>query len=177
MKRYRVVNMLRQIRLNSKVDLESLHPLLPNSKLYRGRPHMLLVKMSNGRNVQIFRNGTVQILGALSRSAAQSMRCELQRTLRRIWKKQTCVLSNLIVSNLVISSHFNEHISLPKCSNHELTYEPELFPAMLISRWLPVHVAVFHTGKVIVTGLTCETQVLPMLSAVIDYLRTQNLTK
>ena len=87
------------------------------------------------------------------------------------------MLSNLIVSNLVISSHLNEHISLATSSNHELSYEPELFPAMLISRWLPVHVAVFHTGKVIITGLKSETQVSPMLDAVIDYLRSKNLVK
>ena len=87
------------------------------------------------------------------------------------------MLSKWTVKNLVISSHLNEFVSLPKTSNHELSYEPELFPAMLISRWLPVHVAVFHTGKVIVTGLTSEMQVLPLLDAVTDYLHTQNLVK
>ena len=87
------------------------------------------------------------------------------------------MLSNLIVSNLVISSHLNEHISLATRSNHELSYEPELFPAMLISRWLPVHVAVFHTGKVIITGLKSETQVSPILDTVIDYLHSKNLVK
>ena len=85
--------------------------------------------------------------------------------------------SNLIVSNLVISTHVNERISLAQCSNHELTYEPELFPAMLINRWLPVHVAVFHTGKVIITGLKSETQVCPMLDKITDYLKSQNLVK
>ena len=87
------------------------------------------------------------------------------------------MLSNLIVSNLVISSHLNEHISLATSSNHELSYEPELFPAMLINRWLPVHVAVFHTGKVIITGLKSETQVCPILDKITDYLKSQNLVK
>ena len=87
------------------------------------------------------------------------------------------MLSKWTVRNLVISSHLNKGISLSKTSNYELSYEPELFPAMLISRWLPVHVAVFHTGKVIVTGLTSEMQVLPLLDAVTDYLHTQNLVK
>ena len=77
----------------------------------------------------------------------------------------------------MISTHLNERISLAQHSNHELTYEPELFPAMLINRWLPVHVAVFHTGKVIITGLKSETDVCPMIDKVSDYLHTQNLVK
>ena len=87
------------------------------------------------------------------------------------------MLSNLIVTNLVISSHLSERISLPQSSNHELSYEPELFPAMLISRWLPVHVAVFHSGKVIITGLKSESQVSPILDDIVQYLRTQKLVK
>ena len=72
------------------------------------------------------------------------MRYELQRILRRIWKKEKTALSNLTVNNLVISSDLRKRIALARYSNHELSNEPELFPAMLINRWLPVHVAIFH---------------------------------
>ena len=38
-------------------------------------------------------------------------------------------------------------------SNASLFYEVELFPAALITRWKPAHVALFHNGHVIVTGI------------------------
>ena len=43
------------------------------------------------------------------------------------------------------------------------------------NRWHPIHVAIFHTGKVIITGLKCETQVSPILDAVTAYLYTQKV--
>lgn len=89
------------------------------------------------------------------------------------------MISNLTVVNLVISTHLSESITFAHitCSNHELCYEPELFPALFINRWLPVHVAIFHNGKVIITGLKSETQVSPMLDSITDYLHTHKLVK
>ena len=87
------------------------------------------------------------------------------------------MISNLTVDNLVIAAQLSEHISFSNIhvSNHELCYEPELFPAALISRWLPVHVAVFHNGKVIITGLKSETQALVILDSLIEYVHTQKI--
>ena len=58
-----------------------------------------------------------------------------------------------------------------------MCYEPELFPAALISHWLPVHVAIFHNGKVIITGLKSEKQIEPILQSLIDYVHSQKLVK
>ena len=38
-------------------------------------------------------------------------------------------------------------------SNAHVFYEIELFPAVLIRSWEPAHVALFHNGHVIVTGI------------------------
>lgn len=178
-RRYTIVNMLRRMKLYSKITLNTLHQHIPNSKLYRGRPQMLVVKMSNGRNLQMFQNGTVQILGALSHSSAQSMRSELQRILRRIWKRENCLISHLSVDNIVISTQLNKDITFANihASNHELSYEPEIFPAVLINHWLPVHVAVFHNGKVIITGLKSEIQADNILDSIFAYVHTQKLVK
>lgn len=58
-----------------------------------------------------------------------------------------------------------------------MCYEPELFPAALISRWLPVHVAVFHNGKVIITGLKSEKHANDILDSLIQFVHTQKLVK
>ena len=177
---YTIINILRRIRLYTKVNLAALHQQIPNSKYYPGRPQMLVIKMSNQRNLQIFSNGTVQILGALSHSSAQSMRLELQKLLRRIWKREKCVMSNLTVDNMVISTQLSEHISFSniRTSSYNLCYEPELFPAALISRWLPIHVAVFHNSKVIITGLKSELQADMILDfCVVSIVKTMPLLR
>ena len=38
-------------------------------------------------------------------------------------------------------------------SNANVFYEIEIFPAALITSWKPAHVALFHSGYVIVTGI------------------------
>ena len=88
-------------------------------------------------------------------------------------------MSQWTVNNLVISAQLNEQLTFSniRMSNHEMCYEPELFPAALISRWLPVHVAVFHNGKVIITGLKTEKQANSILDSLIDYVRTQKIVK
>ena len=89
------------------------------------------------------------------------------------------MISDLTVDNLVISTQLSEHVTFSNIhsSNQDLSYEPELFPAALISQWLPVHVAIFHNGKVIITGLKSETQINPILQSLIDYVHDQKLVK
>ena len=160
-----VINMMRSMRVADKLNLEALHAAL-GGKLYRGRPEMLLLRMSNGRNVQLFRRGTVQILGKLSQSETEGMRREI---LQRLQIK-TCI--PLAISNLVISAQLKIPLCLRKIvqSNANLTYEIELFPAALISKWHPAHVAVFHNGKVIVTGVKTATACKEIFSMLLSYL-------
>ena len=44
-------------------------------------------------------------------------------------------------------------LSKIRYSNARVFFEVELFPAVLISEWNPAHVALFHNGHVIVTGI------------------------
>ena len=161
-----VINMMRSMRIDNKLNLESLHQKL-GGKLYRGRPEMLLLRMSNGRNVQLFRRGTVQILGHVSQHVAEGMRHELLRRL------QITTAGPLVISNIVISAQ----LKMPPClrnmtwSNANLSYEIELFPAALIRKWHPAHIAVFHNGKVIVTGVKTVNACKEIFSLLLSYLR------
>ncbi|MEL7181541.1 MAG: hypothetical protein AAFN63_17225, partial [Pseudomonadota bacterium] len=122
-----VINMMRLMHIDDKLNLETLHYRL-GGKLYRGRPEMLLLPMSNGRNVQLFRGGTVQILGKLTQYEAESMRRELLHQLR------INTTNPLVISNIVISAQLKMCLCLPKMAqtNANLSYEIELFPAALI---------------------------------------------
>lgn len=88
-------------------------------------------------------------------------------------------MTQLTVDNLVISTQLSEHVTFTNIhsSNQHLCYEPELFPAALLSQWHPVHVAIFHNGKVIITGLKSEKQIDNILDCLIHYVHTHKLVK
>ena len=100
---------------------------------------MSLLRLSNGRNVQLFRRGTVQILGKLSQYEAEAMCRELLLHLQI-----NTPIAPLVIWNLVISAQLKMSLCLQKIvqSNANHIYEVELFPAGLISKWHPAHVAV-----------------------------------
>lgn len=154
---HHIINLMREMKVDQKIILENVYEMYENeSKFYRGRPEMLVMKMeTNGRNLQVFRGGKVQILGSLSEEEAESMRREFVQKLRRVKKMENCQVSPLTIANMVVSLTLSFPINLRNIShsNHDLSYEVELFPAALIRKWHPVHVATFHNGKVIVTGI------------------------
>ena len=164
MQTLRVINMMRTVRARPKVrlDLEGLHRAL-GGRLYQGRPEMLLVPMTNGRRIQIFRGGSVQILGRLPHAEAEAMRDELMRRLRGLSTPLLRILRTtpLEISNLVLQARFPPPRLKHAASNKHVFCEAEIFPAVLIRRWAPAHVAVFHNGKIIITGVksqdSCES--------------------
>ena len=171
----RVINCMREFRLNVCVNLQDVHTLFPHGKLYRGRPKMLVIKMSCGRNVQLFPNGCAQIMGNVSPSIAKSMSDELLHCLRQLYPH--IQMGPLTLKNLVVSARLNTPVPLHrvKLSSSNLLYEPELFPAMLLRRYHPIHIAVFHTGHCIITGLRSVEQGQRIVHKLTKYLRNKAL--
>lgn len=169
---HRIINLMREMKIDREIILEDVYEMYENgSKFYRGRPEMIVMKMeSNGRNLQIFRRGKVQILGPLSEEEAEDMRQEFTQKLRRVKRMECCQVSPLTIVNMVASLTltFPNNIRNISHSNHDLSYEVELFPAALIRKWHPIHVAAFHNGKVIVTGMKS----MSMLNEIIDSIQT-----
>ena len=54
-----------------------------------------------------------------------------------------------------------------------MSYEVEIFPAALIRKWHPAHVAVFHNGKMIVTGVK-SVQMLESICENVSVFLSQN---
>ena len=161
-----MINMMRSMKVNHKLNLEDLHRNF-GGKLYRGRPEMLLLRMNNNRNVQLFRRGTIQILGQLTNQEAEDMRHELLQRL------QITTATPLVTTNVVISAQLKLIPQLQKIasSNRNIFYEIELFPAALIRKWHPAHVAVFHNGKVILTGVKSLEVCKEIFTLLISYLQ------
>ena len=159
-----VINIVRVMSANQSLNLELIHHNFNDSKLHRGRPEMLVVCMSNGRNLQIFRGGKIQIFGRLKQNEVEGMRHELVMKLKRIFPNLQ--VTALKIVNLVVNVKLNHAIPLRtiSSSNSTVFYEAELFPAALIRKWHPAHVAVFHNGKVIITGIKTITSIYEILS-------------
>mgnify|MGYP001791423043 CR=1 FL=1 len=123
-----------------------------SSRLYRGRPEMLLLRMSNNRNVQLFRKGKIQILGALSEETTEQMTIECLSKVRQLlpnFQLTPATTANMVLRVAVPHTVTRKLTS----SNSSVCYEPELFPAILLTNWAPVHVHVFHNGKALITGV------------------------
>lgn len=169
------INAMREMDLGDAIDLEMLHHAINTSIYHRGRPQMLLVTMSNGRKVQLFRRGKMQILGNVSLSETHSMFHEMIGILRNFYPHLHP--NKVTLRNLVVSIQLQKIVALHniQLSSDNLFYECELFPAALIRKWHPIHVAVFYNGKCILTGLSHMKQVMPIMDELVVYLSQQGL--
>ena len=166
MENVKIVNMMRTMKASTPINLEEVHGEL-GGKLHRGRPEMLVLpSVVVGRNIQLFRNGTIQILGAIPQKSANAMCQDLM-------SRSHLQISPMKVSNLVMSAQLKTKPCLSKiqCSSAQVFYEIELFPAVLIRAWEPAHVALFHNGHVIVTGIKSYEDGCHVLQCLLNMLK------
>ena len=178
---HRIINLMREMKVDQVIALEDVFQLYQDeSTLYRGRPEMLVMTMKvNQRNLQLFRGGKIQILGPIPNHEAESMRCEIMARLRSVPKMRMCQVTPLTISNMVVSLQLPSVINFQNIlhSNHDISYEAELFPAALIRKWHPVHVALFHNGKVIVTGVKSVTVLKDIFNSINNFISDMCLLK
>ena len=55
------------------------------------------------------------------------------------------------------------------------SYEPELFPAALISKWHPIHVTLFPNGKGNMSGVKSPHDIVPILEKIPTFVKSQLL--
>ena len=165
----RIVNAMYDVDLHSKIDLVKMEHEFTTKKamtckLYRGRPQMLLVYLPSWRrNIQIFHCGKIQVMGRLSPSDAHSMITSVLPPLLLLLHQSDTNNNNSVMvepmapaamtvnlRNLVLVVHLTMRVKLnnfPYSAGCDgAFYEPELFPALQITKWLPVHVSVFRSG-------------------------------
>ena len=75
---------------------------------------------------------------------------------------------------MVVSVQLKKEVYLRKItqSDSNVFYETELFPAALLNMWHPAHVAVFHNGQVVITGVKSmdkANEIVTLLSQYLDH--------
>ena len=103
------------------------------------------------------------------------MRDELLCHLRRLYPQLPT--PTLTLRNLVVCAQLPKTVALHRQphSSATATYEPELFPALLLRRYHHVHVAVFHTGRCVLTGLRSVDQARNIVASLSEYLNTSSM--
>ncbi len=75
------------------------------------------------------------------------------------------------LNNMVIHFNLNERCNFDNMPcNHNFSYEPELFPAALISKWNPIHITLFPNGKGMITGVRYFEEALQVINEIPAFL-------
>ena len=174
----RLINAHHQLRCNHRIDLQRLSELVgENGKLHRGRPTMLTCRIT-AKRVQFFPNGTVQVLGGgVTPFLLSHLRQKIYYLLHLCnFPPRKIHLTQWTLNNAVYSFNLGKTFNFNYvCCDQFFSYEPELFPAALISKWAPIHVTLFPNGKGMITGSTSSVKANQILTDLPIYLATKSL--
>ena len=125
------------------------------------------------KRVQFFPSGTVQILGGGVTPALLTHLCsQICHLLRRC--DSTLCIGQWKVNNIVLHFDLLKRIKLRgSICTKDFSFEPEVFPAALISKWHPSHVTLFPNGKGMITGVKCQEEAQCILDELPSFLLQQ----
>ena len=172
----RIVNGHYQLRCDQHLNLHQLKVLLPEGRLYMGRPTMLSCRLM-GKRVLFFPSGTIQVLAGNMTSMhferLHAMICELLTYSSTNPAVATVIrVSPWTVNNMVVYFELCSTFTFSGLlCNGRLSYEPELFPALLVSKKANVHVTLFQNGKGVVTGVRSALKAIDALQELVLELR------
>lgn len=79
------------------------------------------------------------------------------------------------MTNLVVTFHIEHRFLFSKLvCNGRLSYEPELFPALLLSTKKAPHVTLFPNGKGVITGIRHRSEAISALQEALIYIKSHS---
>ena len=161
-----IVNVFYQMKAGGPLDIHWIQWLITDAKLYTGRPTMLTWKTEEGRRVQFFPNGTIQLMGKLTEEQAMALHDKVQTLLEMD-------ISKPVIRNIVLCVKFSQRVTFTNIpSNKDINYNPELFPAAMVTRWHPAHISLFRSGSAIVTGVKSMAAARQIMAVFDAYMKT-----
>ena len=142
----------------SRIDLELLSKSLNNSKFYKKQPQMLVVTNTNGVKMIIFNSGKFRIMGnfipTLRNANNEIKKFKMKSIQTQLSCQTSTVVTRLNKKNINLSRLFSHLQSLYQ--NKYIGHcELESFPAIALKIWDPLHVNIFASGKIVITGVGC----------------------
>jgi Transcription factor TFIID (or TATA-binding protein, TBP) len=106
-------------------------------------PYQVVIPIDNGGKMLLFPSGKCRLMG-LNKPFNEDMQLPLK-------------IHNVEIQSVTVTCHVGHQINLLKLArqmpHNERIYEPELFPALRMTKFNPICVNVFSTGKVVILGL------------------------
>ena len=137
-----VVNKVIRFKISSYLDYKDLYKFA--TKIYVGRPTMIKIKI-NGNTVIIFRNMKGRIMGSSE---------NMNETLSSL----PFDVEDVKIQTLTFTDSISQTINLWKL-NLPFFYEGEIFPAAAYIKFQDgAHINIFHTGKLVLTGVKSEDE-------------------
>ena len=132
--------MIRNINYKARVSHDDLVKL--NFTKVRP-PYQLTIPIDNVGKLLLFPSGKCRLMG-LKKPFSEDLQLPLK-------------ISNMEIQSITVTYNVGHRINLLKLaqlmSYSERMYEPELFPALRMTKFNPICVNVFSTGKVVILGL------------------------
>ena len=133
--------------LETCIDLNKLHQLIPNNKLHI-KPKQLVVKDVMGVII-FFSNGKLRIMGCNNDFDATLLAYKYTTLVAPYETPDICLQS------MTVKVSIGRRLNLTQLQKliDPSTLELEIFPALLIQKYKPISVNVFSTGNIIFCGI------------------------
>jgi len=123
------------------------HETIKSIRHQTNQPEQLIIRLVNGNTLLIFKSGAFRIMG---KNDSLDNHFDVYLLLSQI----SNVVPEIILQTMTASYNFKRKINLNKLADEPNThYTAEFFPAVHITKFKPVHVNVFSTGRVTVCGI------------------------
>jgi TATA-box binding protein (TBP) (component of TFIID and TFIIIB) len=160
-----VVNSVFKGRFGFKLDLEKLRDLIPNSVLHDSKPNQLVIKY-NKVTVILFSRGAVRVMGNVDECYAYLMMIQTcEKFSNEIPDLHIQTMTVLVTLPTVLINLYKLYDQTPS------TYEFELFPSLRITKYNPLCVNVFSTGKVLICGIKDTNKIYIIINELIQMLQ------
>ena len=160
---FKITNSVYKSKLSKPIDLNFVACQVPRSVLYNSQPRMLLI--SNGAvKLIFFKSGKFRLMGGgfhpTNRNAFMQLSTffpvlphSIVTQLKRV--KLTCQTMTVTFSlfQAVKLRELHERILKHNKGKNVGYCELECFPSLMIKLWDPIHINVFASGKVVLTGI------------------------
>lgn len=137
-----------------------------NIRLYSKRPYMLRIRYEKN-TVLIFSNGKLRLMGA----GFSNLDCA-KSTVANMLHIHDVTLEH-VSSTVCLRLDLTANIDLFKFAQQywrdmNVVFEPEIFPAIQLTKWKGVNANLFHTGSIVIMGRNAET----LTTTIIDWILT-----
>ena len=157
----KIVNTVSKGTLSKSLDLATIATILKHPQAVKithqtKQPEQLLIKFASGNTMIIFKTGSFRMMG-------KDDSLDAHFNIYEIIAQFSGQVPEVTTQNMTVCHNFEHRINLSELTKESIAiYTAEHFPAVQIRLFHPIHINIFSSGKVTLTGVKDESE-LPIL--------------